>query len=222
MTVDEMYYRNTGKLDAARGISARARKTMYDLFIREFKPDNSTTILDVGVTEEAGAEVNMLEQQYPWPQNITCAGLGDGVGFETAFPGVSYAKIVPGEVLPFANKQFDIFCSNATLEHVGFEADRAFFLSEACRVAKSCFITIPNSWFPIEHHTAIPLLHWSPDAFRAFTKKGRFSHWSEAKILQFLSKGQLQREWKEKQSLKIRQTGLYLGPFSSNLALIVR
>ncbi|WP_375413847.1 methyltransferase domain-containing protein [uncultured Bradyrhizobium sp.] len=221
-SIDSIYYRDAGSIRTARGVSARARKAMYDLFISEFAPDHSVSILDIGVSEEDGLEANMLEQQYPWPGQITCAGLGDGAALRSAFPKVSYVSISAGERLPFQDGQFDIVCSNAVLEHVGGPSERAFFLAEAQRVASSAFITVPNGWFPIEHHTAVPLLHWNPKFFRFLLKRTRFSYWTTPRNVEFLSEALLAKEWKGKKTLKICKTGMYLGPLSSNLALIIR
>ena len=36
-------------------------------------------------------------------------------------------------------------------------------IAECSRVAKRMvFLTTPNRWFPIEVHTALPLIHWLP------------------------------------------------------------
>lgn len=220
--IDSIYYRDAGSVGTARSVSAKARKAMYDLLISEFAPNPSTSILDVGVSDEDGLEANMLEQQYPWPERITCAGLGDGTALKEAYPAVSYVRISAGQRLPFADAQFDIFCSNAVLEHVGGAQERAFFLDEAQRVAHAAFITVPNGWFPIEHHTAVPLLHWSPSCFRFLLKQTRWSYWTDPRNVEFLSQTSLTKEWTGRKVLKIRKTGLNLGPLSSNLALIIR
>ena len=62
--------------------------------------------------------------------------------------------------MPFADKAFDIAVSNAVLEHVGAEQHQAAFVRELSRVARRVFISVPNRYFPVEHHTAIPLLHF--------------------------------------------------------------
>src|SRR5947208_15220808 len=64
--------------------------------------------------------------------------------------------------MPFPDKHFDIVFSNAVVERAGNSEDQAAFISEACRVGRRVFITTPNRWFPVEHHTAVPLLHYLP------------------------------------------------------------
>ena len=38
-------------------------------------------------------------------------------------------------------------------------------MRELCRVAGRVFISVPNRYFPVEHHTAIPLLHFWDKGF---------------------------------------------------------
>src|SRR5947209_1205060 len=154
-SIDSIYYRDAGSMAGARGISARARAAMYALFVRQLRPAASTTILDVGVSDEEGPETNMLEKQHPWPACITCAGLGDGRELRGSYPGLSYVKLDSSNQLPFCDKAFDIGWSNAVLEHVGGHEQRAKFVRELIRVSRSIFITVPNRWFPIDHHTGI-------------------------------------------------------------------
>src|SRR5437870_9229299 len=112
-SVDSIYYRDAGSMTGARSISARARAAMYALFVRELRPTASTTILDVGVSDEEGPETNMLERQHPWPERITCTGLGEGRELRQTYPGLSYVKIEGSAGLPFRDKAFDVGCSNA-------------------------------------------------------------------------------------------------------------
>src|SRR5690348_6211158 len=123
--VDSVYYRDAGSIASARSISARARRAVYELFMRECRPTAMTRILDIGVSDEEGPESNMLEQRYPWKGQIVCAGLGDGRELRQRYPDVSYVKIEAGRPLPFGYKEFDVVFSNAVLEHVGGSKERA-------------------------------------------------------------------------------------------------
>ena len=220
ISVDSIYYRDAGRIAAARGISAQARAAMYRLFLRELRPSAKTTILDLGVSDEEGPETNMLEKRYPWRDKITCAGLGDGDRLVACYPAISYVKIARNERLPFEDGAFDVACCNAVLEHVGGQEDRAALVREILRVCRAVFLTVPNRWFPIEHHTGIPLLHWSKPLFRAALKNTRWKYWSSSANLEFLSKRLLRSEWPAARPAVLYYTGFYLGPFSSNLALI--
>jgi SAM-dependent methyltransferase len=195
---------------------------MYALFVRELQPTESTSILDVGISDEEGPETNMLEKQHPWPASITCAGLGDGKALLRTYPGLSYVRLNGSLGLPFRDKAFDVAWSNAVLEHVGGRGQRAAFLRELIRVSRSVFVTVPNRWFPIEHHTGIPLLHWSARLFRAAVSSTSLRYWSDPSNLDFLSRSMLQREWPGNRPVDVYYAGLRLGPFSSNLALVAK
>jgi SAM-dependent methyltransferase len=200
-----------------------ARERMYSLFMSELQPDASTRILDLGVSDEENDEADMLEKLYPFPDQITCAGLGDGRAVTSACRGVDYVRVVANTPLPFGDNAFDVICSNAVLEHVGGVGGRQFFLREAMRVARRAFITVPNRWFPVEHHTGIPFLHFSPYLFRLLLRPTPLAYWSRAENLDFLDRGALAREWPlAGYTIKLVNTGIDLGPLSSNIALIVK
>jgi SAM-dependent methyltransferase len=218
---DAIYYRDGVTNAFAERVLRAARRQMYRLFCRELSPKSSTTILDIGVSTVDGPEANALEKLYPYPHMITCAGLDDGAEVRRTLPGTSYVQIVPGQRLPFADKQFDISYSNAVLEHVGGPDARKAFMSEAMRVAKSVFLAVPNRWFPIEHHTGLPFLHYSPSLFRWMLRGGDKDYWTKQANLDFLSKSILRDEFCQWNS-RLKYAGLVLGPFSSNVALICK
>ena len=74
-------------------------------------------------------------------------GLHDGEAFRQRYPTVRY---VQGDAcaLPFADGEFDLYFSNAVIEHVGGGERQRAFVAEALRVAPRVFITTPNRWFP--------------------------------------------------------------------------
>lgn len=220
--VDSIYYRDGASLPLSRQLMKTAREAMYALFVREMQPNARTTILDLGVSDEENDQANMLEKLHPYLSKITCAGLGDGHNVRAAYPEVSYVRISAGEKLPFPDKSFDIVCSNAVLEHVGGAEGRRFFLREAIRVAHAVFVTVPNRWFPVEHHTGVPLAHFSRRLFRSALKRTGMAHWADPANLDFLDKNLLIEEWPGPVPPKIVHTGVNLGPFSSNLAIIAR
>jgi len=218
---DAIYYRDGLRLPLAKRIMSSARRRMYDLFLRETLPDASTTVVDIGTSDVESDEANMLEKLYPYTANITCAGIGSGVAILRAYPGIRYQRIVFGGPLPFGDRQFDIAYSNAVLEHVGGRDERVQFLREALRVARIVFITVPNRWFPIEHHVGLPLLHYAPDLFRRTLRGTRYDYWSKPENLNFLDAALLRKEWPEPvRAPRIIATGIRLGRFSSNLAII--
>jgi hypothetical protein len=217
--VDEKYYQAMRSRSLSERLVVAARDRIYDDFIRLCRPAPHDTILDVGVSDVVNDAANMLERKYPYPDRITALGLGVGDEFRAAFPQTSYTRIEPNRRLPFDDKSFAIATSNAVLEHVGSPSDQAFFVAELMRVACKIFVSVPNRYFPVEHHTAIPLLHfWDPTFAAACRWLGK-DEWADEKNLILMAKDRLASLAPTR--AVIDYTGLRLGPFSSNLVLFV-
>jgi SAM-dependent methyltransferase len=184
-----VYYRDSGTVPLASRLSFHLRRKMFLLFMETIQPGPRTTVLDVGVTsDERQRESNYFEQMYPYPQNITCVGTEDGSHLALRYQGLTYRQVRSGDPLPFEDREFDVVFSNAVVEHVGSRAAQASFVKELCRVGKSFFITTPDRWFPFEHHTALPLLHYLPALlYRAILAKTRYTHWSLESNLNILT-----------------------------------
>lgn len=136
---------------------------MFGRFLEVMRPTAACRVLDLGVTaDRANAESNFFEQWYPYADRLVCAGVEDASHLEEQHPGVRFQRVAPHRTLPFADGEFDIVFSNAVIEHAGTRAQQAFFVAEALRVARRFFITTPNRWFPVEMHTALPVLHYLP------------------------------------------------------------
>lgn len=219
---DSVYYQAVDQLPLAKRVLARARLQMFERFTGAMEPTKATTILDIGVSEHENDEANFLEKMYPHKSNITCASTGDGEKIRSCYPEVNYVTISPGKLLPFPDRTFDIAYSNAVLEHVGGYEARRLFLTEALRVANSLFIAVPNRWFPVEHHTGIPFLHYWPWLFRKSLKPTSLAFWTDPANLEFLSVAKLREEWPQGVRPQFLYAGIPLGPWSSNLAVAVR
>jgi SAM-dependent methyltransferase len=186
---ESAYYRHSGSLPLASRLSLHVRQKMFGLFMEALRPQPDSRILDVGVTSDHRfAESNYFEQMYPYPHRITCVGTEDGSHLESQYPGLTYTSVRPHEPLPFVDGAFDIVFSNAVVEHVGSRADQTQFLSEICRVGRAFFVTTPNRWFPFEHHTGLPLVHYLPaPAHRALLRHTRYRYWSGEEHLNILT-----------------------------------
>ncbi|MBM2832854.1 MAG: methylase involved in ubiquinone/menaquinone biosynthesis [Candidatus Brocadiaceae bacterium] len=150
---------NFGKI--AHTFSNYNRRRKYDLFCKTFNPNSQIKILDVGASEKEYQEnANILEKQYPYPENITVLGVDDYNEFHSRYPKVKTVVYNGNRHFPFADKEFDICWSNAVIEHVGNKNEQRLFLKEIQRVAKASFITTPNKYFPVEVHTRTLLLHF--------------------------------------------------------------
>ncbi|HTO81012.1 MAG TPA: methyltransferase [Methylomirabilota bacterium] len=217
--MDEKYYQAIPSRSLSERLTIAARDRIYDDFIRCCRPAPEDTILDVGVSDVVNDAANLLERRYPHPDRITALGLGHGEDFRAAFPHTAYTRIEPNRRLPFDDRAFAIAGSNAVLEHVGGAGDQAFFVSELMRVARKVFITVPNRYFPVEHHTAIPVLHFWDATFAPACRWLGKDEWADEKNLILMTRERLASLGPA--GATIDYTGLRLGPFSSNLILFV-
>jgi len=217
---DLQYYREVAPNSVAERLLIAARARIFRDFLSRMRPLATDRILDVGVSDVINDGANVLERSYSIPENITACGLGHGAAFKAAFPSVRYVRIEPNTPLPFAPASFEIATSNAVLEHVGSFENQVFFLQELCRVARRVFISVPNRFFPIEHHTSIPFAHYQRAAFRHACRMQGKTEWVDEKNLILMTRKRL---WKlvatTDRSAAVGYTGLLLGPFSSNLYL---
>jgi hypothetical protein len=198
----------------------KARDAIYRDFLARMQPQASDRILDVGTSDVINDGANVLERSYPHQSQITACGIGDGIEFQRAFPETNYVKIVPNTRLPFEDGAFEIATSNAVLEHVGSFENQMFFVSELCRVAQRVFISVPNRFFPIEHHTSITFAHWTDSTFKLATQLIGKEQWTSEETLILMSRKRLWRLAAPiSKSAAVGYTGLALGPFSSNLYL---
>jgi hypothetical protein len=219
--VDEKYYRKVLPGSAAERFLISARNRIFRDFKTHTRPSQSDQVLDVGVSDVVNDGANVLERSYEHQKNITACGLGAGTQFKKAFPLVRYVQIEPNVPLPFDDDTFHIATSNAVLEHVGSQKNQAFFVNELCRVAQRVFISVPNKFFPIEHHTALPIVHYQDNIFKIACRITGKSEWARDENLIMMTRKRLrQLATPIKKKATIGYTGLLLGPFSSNLYLV--
>ena len=180
---------------------------MFELFMAAFRPTPESSILDVGVTSDTQfKESNYFEQLYPYPWRITCTGTEDGSHLQEQYPGLKYLHVNAGKRLPFDDHAFDIVFSNAVIEHVGNRAAQTAFVAEICRVGKAFFITTPNRWFPVEHHTGLPMLHWLPsELYRTVLRHTRYSYWCREEHLNMLTGGSFSQLFPPSAKLVVRR-----------------
>lgn len=221
--VDEKYYEVAKPTSVAEGLLVAARDRMFEDFLARMAPTPQSKIIDVGVSDVISDGANVLERKYRYQRNITACGIGEGGDFQRAYPEVAYQQINANERLPFAENSFDIATANAVLEHVGSDDYQRFFIRELLRVSDRVFITVPNRFFPIEHHTAVPLLHYTDRSFKVACQAINKTSWLAPSNLILMTRKKL---WRLSEGLDcniaVGYTGLKLGPFSSNLFLSLR
>ena len=218
-TIDTEYYEVADETGLAGRLLLKAREKMAADFMAMAAPDASTTILDVGVSDVQMRGANHLESVYPHKARMSACGLGAGAEFRKAFPEIAYTQIVPNAPLPFGDRAFDVAVANAVLEHVGSTEKQRAFVRELMRVARTVFLTVPHRYFPVEHHTAIPFLHFFDPTFRLGCRLLKKERWLREDNLILMTQDRLKALAPE--GAKVGRTGLPLGPFSSNLYLFI-
>ena len=217
--VDGKYYEVATPHSVSERLVIRARDRIYADFMRLCLPAEQDRVLDVGVSDVVGDAANVLERRYPFRRRITAVGLGSGEDFIAAYPDVAYRQIEAHQPLPFADGEIDIVTSNAVLEHVGSPENQRRFVADLMRVGQRGFLTVPNRFFPVEHHTGIPFLHWMDRSFAVACRLFGKHEWSRPEALILMSRSRLRAVCPPGVDVRIGTTGLVLGPFSANLYL---
>jgi hypothetical protein len=217
--VDGQYYEVATPGSLSEKLVAVARDRIYADFLRLCAPDASDTILDVGASDVVGDAANVIERRYPAQEKITAVGLGQGNAFKVSFPQIQYRQILANQALPFADASFDIVTANAVLEHVGSAENQRFLISEMIRVGGRVFITVPHRFFPVEHHTAIPFLHWFDATFPVACRALGKEKWAASENLILMSRRRLKDASPRDPAIEVGMTGIMLGTCSSNLYL---
>jgi SAM-dependent methyltransferase len=220
-TVVGRFYQVATPRSVGERLTIVARQRIYEDFVKYCRPSPQDKILDVGVSDVINEAANMLERKYPHQDQITAVGIGEGDGFYAAFPQVAYHRIEANRPLPFPAQSFDIAVSNAVLEHVGSEQHQVSFVNEMVRVARRVFITVPNRYFPVEHHTAIPLLHFWTKSFEFACRYLDKSEWADERNLILMPRRRLSALAPAGLATNVGYTGIAAGVFSSNLFLFI-
>lgn len=205
----------------AMRISYSVRRRMFEMFMSEFSPTATDTVLDVGVTSDQSYEnSNYFETLYPYKDRIIAVGLQDASFLQSQFPGVRYLQ-ANALSLPFADNAFDLVHASAVLEHVGSSANQARMIAECLRVARrGVCLTTPNRWFPIEFHTQLPIVHWLPKPLcRAIFRQAGFGELADEQNLNLMTSRELLRMAPGSSGWNVRVAAARLLGWKSNLLL---
>ncbi|MDP2843941.1 MAG: methyltransferase domain-containing protein [Acetobacterium sp.] len=175
--------------------SCKARKKMFDIFVKLLCPMEDDEILDLGATPDTELpDSNLFDKLYPYKSKITVASIEDCSDLVEELSLKEFVYNQPKKALPFADNQFDICFCSAVLEHVGGFEDQEFFLQECLRVANRIFITTPYRYFPLEMHTFIPFLHWLPwKTFQKIVRATKGDFWADTDNLMLCCKRDIER-----------------------------
>jgi SAM-dependent methyltransferase len=192
-------------------ISERSRRRKFRLFMEAVQPGPTTSVIDVGVDDLGYGEprtvrtANFFEEFYPWRGNVTAVAPHEGFRLRERYPEVDFVR-ADGCELPFADGAFDVYFSNAVIEHVGGPDRQRRFIAEAVRVARDVFITTPNRRFPIEVHTRLPAVHWLPAGASGRVYEAVGKPW--ARDLSLLSPAELRALFPGGSSVRILSAGM--------------
>jgi hypothetical protein len=198
-------------------LSSKSRQIKFDLFWSRMRPWPGCSVLNLGATaphlgEVLGGGLNRLieqpEQDPRW-RNLRVVGCNvlfqDMQQYRRQHEGKSvFAAVADGCKLPFRDKSFDIVFSNAVIEHVTPEQQKAM-ASEICRVGNAWYVTTPNYWYPIEMHHKLPLFQFLPQAARERIQR-KFKTWPENEPINLLTYHDLKKLFPDSEILKTKVT----------------
>ena len=213
---------NLAKADgfAAKVITYQRRK-MYEEFAALIESEPNCTLLDVGATSDQSYESsNYVEAWYPVKSAITAVGIDKAEFLEEKYEGVKFVQ-ASGLNLPFADGSYDVVHSSAVLEHVGSLDNQIRFVQECARVSrKYIFLTTPNRWFPVEFHTALPIIHWLPKPwFRCVLRAIGIDQLSKEEHLNLLGPRDIHHIKKNIQGYRFKVYSVSLAGWPSNLLI---
>lgn len=167
-------------------------KKFEKLFFKNFNPEKSIQILDVGGTAYfwkdsrlpsiPGVRITLLNlhQEKSTHPHITSA-IGDATSMKE-----------------FQDGSFDLVFSNSVIEHLYTFDNQIKMADEIRRVGRKYFVQTPNKYFPVEAHYALPFAQYFPKKFLLFlltkTKLSRMKRWEKSAAQQYLDEIRLLNE----------------------------
>ena len=124
--------------------------------------NNFKDILDIGTTADTSESSNLIIKSLK--DFETYKSISDQE-IKSSYFSKTLQKSITDE---FSNDEVetyssDVVISNATLEHVGSYQEQLKMLKNIIKLSKKLFIVVtPNRMHPIEFHSKIPFIHWSP------------------------------------------------------------
>jgi len=162
---------------------ARRLKKFEKLFFRNFNPEKTIQILDVG-----GTDYFWKGSQIPNVPGV-CITLLNLQLEKTTHPHIK-ALVGDATAMPeFEDKKFDLVFSNSVIEHVYTYENQAKMAAEIQRVGKRYFVQTPNRYFPVEAHYALPFAQYMPKRLLFFiltkTRLSRMTKWKPQDAQQY-------------------------------------
>ena len=134
-----------------RPIGRYFRRRRFDRFVRAFRVNDATRVLDLGGYAYYWSFFESLPR-------LTIVNLEPPAAPDPRFDWV----IADGRRLPFRDSAFDVTFSNSVVEHIPGHDNRRAYAREAARVADGYYVQTPYRWFPVEPHLMTPFIHYLP------------------------------------------------------------
>ena len=229
----QKYFQKYNQNKLALHFSTLARENIFhtlNKLILNKKKHKNLKILDFGVSDSSNKDANPFLKFLNKKKRNTIYGCGlDEVSdVKKNYKNLNYTKIIQNKNLPYKDNYFHISLSHAVFEHVGGDKKKIFYLSELIRVSENIFISIPNRYFPIEHHSNIPFLGYLPKKI-IYKLLSFFNYdiFKSEKSLTFNSINQFKKyisyiKVNKNIKLEFGYTGLKLGFFSSHFYIFIR
>jgi predicted SAM-dependent methyltransferase len=154
------------------------------LYFRNFNPEKSIFILDVG-----GTDYFWKNSQIPNIPGVRITLLNLHLE-KTTHPHINSMIGDATDMKEFGDRHFDLIVSNSVIEHLYSYENQRKMADEIRRVGRKYFIQTPNKYFPIEAHYAIPFAQYLPKKLLFFiltkTKLSRFKRWKAQAAQQYL------------------------------------
>lgn len=196
-----------------------------------FKKKNiNNKILDFGVSDSINQDSNPFVKFFLKKKrdNIYGCGVDNPENVMKNYKELKYKRIKPYTKLPYKKNFFSLSISHAVFEHIGNETKKKFYLSELIRISDNVFISIPNRYFPIEHHSNIPMLGYLPSKLiYKILSFFNYNLFKNEKNLTFNSKSKffkIATKLKKKYNIDFHlgYTGLKFGIFSSHFYIFIK
>jgi hypothetical protein len=228
----QKYFDKYNKNKLAIYFSFRARNNIINCLKRltiSKKKNINTKILDFGVSNSKNQDSNPFVKYFLSKRRKDIFGCGvDNVqSVRKIYKNLKYKKIKPNHKLPYKGNFFSLSISHAVFEHIG-NKNRKFYLSELIRVSEKVFISIPNRYFPIEHHSNIPMLGYLPSKLiYKILIFFNYNLFKSKKTLTFNSKNKFSKlasilDKKYNINFHLGYTGLKFGMFSSHFYIFIK
>lgn len=151
-------------------LSQEQQRKLFDAFLEFAQPNSGDTMLDVGLA----SSTRLMAQGYfskwaepPLRSRIGVHNIHPFTGIDGSGHALAQAEELPTAKLPFSDGEFDWVCCSGVIEHAGNPGQQFQVVRELARVAhKGVFLATPNRRHPVDFHSALPFVHWLPDAWR--------------------------------------------------------